>query len=192
MLSRSRARLRESASLRGASETSQAPKDCASDCQLSSSDPRRGCGPSRFFPPPRCEDRESRAAVASRHAPSVDAEQQMPRSATETRRKVLCPSPVPFSQKCLRKDRGSGECCRALSETAPLRTHQYRKFLCRCRNPLEKDPGTRPTRQMHKGQYRWVPKKLFGIVTLLVSSAGTKKLAAAPARNHQSPVRLRG
>src|ERR1700758_847087 len=174
MLSRSRARLRESASLRGASETSQAPKDCASDCQSSSSDPRRGCGPCRSFPRPRCEVRESRAATASRHAPIVDAEQQMPRSATDTRRKVLCPSPVPFSQKCLRKDRGSEGCFRALSQPAPLRTHQYRKFLFRCRNPLEKDPDTRPTQQMHKGQYRWVPKKPFGIATLLVSSAATE------------------
>src|SRR6516225_2776072 len=171
MQSRSRARLQESASLRGASETSQAPKACAADCRSSSSGLGRECAPWRSFPRPHCEVRESKAATASRHAPSVGAGPRMPHSATEIRQKVLYPSPARSLQKCLRKDRGSRECCRALSRPVPLRTHQCRKFLCRCRNPLEKDPDIRPKQRMHRDQYRLVLKKLSGKVTLLVSSA---------------------
>src|SRR5580704_4575227 len=173
MLSKSKGKLQESTNPRKASETSLAPQGCGADYQSSSNAPARVSGPSRFSQRAHCVARESRAGVANRRAPSADAARQRPHSATEIRRKVLCPSPAPFSRKYLRKDRDLEACCRAPCRPARIQMHQCRRFLCQCRNPREKDPGIRPTQPKRKGRFRWAPRTPSGKTTLLVSLAAT-------------------
>ena len=103
--------------------------------------------------------RKSRAAIASRRAPTDAGEPRRRRSARETPRRPRCRRPVRPARRFPPADRDSAACSRGAARRGRLRRRRRRRFPCRCRNLRRRDPGTRRRRRRRTGRCRSGPEK---------------------------------
>src|SRR5580704_9174031 len=127
---------------------------------------------SAFLPARVSQIRKSMAKVANRRAPSDVAVPPTLQNAKEIPQTVRHPWPAPRERKFPQTNRGSAARSPALSRASPAQMHPHRKYLCRCTNPLGKDPDKYPKRPTCKDRSRPAPKKFFEKMILRDRSAG--------------------
>ena len=170
---------------------SPAPSASGAGCRASSTGRAAAGDSSGVTGRPHRDVRATRAATASRRAPSGAGVQPQRRSGSGIPRPPRRPTRDQPAHRFLRTDRGSAACRRRRGRPAPTRTHRHRRCPCQRKSPRRTGPGRRRRWLPHTGRGPACSRRSAGTANPRDRSAATASRAAAGRRSLRSRVRSR-